>query len=93
VIVHGDELIQHVVEEQVVMEYSKPQMGGGAASPTDPAIKVDGTPMTSGFISIQAETAETDFKKIELLNLVGCMDPKASNYKAYFVKADPRACR
>jgi hypothetical protein len=49
--------------------------------------------MTSGYISIQAETAPTDFRKIELLNLEGCMDPKAANYKAYFVKANPQMCR
>ena len=29
----------------------------------------------------------------ELLNLEGCMDPKAPNYKSYFVKSDPKMCR
>ena len=61
--------------------------------PAFSAVKVDGMPMTSGYISIQAETAPADFRKIELLNLAGCMDPKAANYKTYFVKADPAACR
>jgi hypothetical protein len=93
VVVHGDEVIRHVVEGRTVLEYSKPQIGGGAAAPTDPAIKVDGTPMTSGYISIQAETAETDFRKIELLNLEGCMDPKASAYKPYVVRNNPAACQ
>lgn len=93
VVVHGDELMRHVVEGQTVLEYSKPQIGGSAASPTDPAIKVDGTPMASGYISIQAETAETDFRRIELLDLEGCMDPKAANYKTYFVKSKAAACR
>ena len=36
---------------------SKPQIGGGQASPTDPAVKIDGTPLTGGYISLQAETA------------------------------------
>jgi hypothetical protein len=93
VLVHGDEMVRHMVEGQTVLEYSKPQIGGGAASPTDPAIKVDGTPLTSGFISLQAETAPADFRKVELLNLEGCMDPKASTYKKYFVKSNPSACR
>jgi hypothetical protein len=93
VLVHGDELLRHMVEGQTVLEYSKPQIGGGAASPTDPAVKIDGTPLTSGYISIQAETAPADFRKIELLNLEGCMDPKASNYKTYFVKSNPAMCR
>ncbi len=93
VLVHGDELVRHMVEGQTVLEYSKPQIGGGAASPTDPKVKIDGTPLTSGYISIQAETAPADFRKIELLNLEGCMDPKASNYKTYFVKSNPAMCR
>jgi hypothetical protein len=93
VLVHGDELIQHIVEGVTVLEYSKPQIGGGNASPTDPKIKVDGTPLTGGYISLQAETAPIDFRKVELLNLEGCMDPKASNYKSYFVKSNPAMCK
>ena len=91
--VHGDELMRHIVEGATVLEYTKPQIGGGAVSPVDPAVKVDGTPMASGYISIQAETAPADFRKIEVLNLEGCMDPKSPTYKAYFVKANPQACR
>jgi hypothetical protein len=89
----GDERVRHIVDGRTVLEYTKPQMGGGAVAPVDPAIKVDGTPMTSGFISIQAETAPTDFRKIELLNLEGCMDRAASNFKSYYVKSSPTACR
>ena len=93
VLVHGDELVRHIVEGQTVLEYSKPQIGGGAASPTDPKVKVDGTPLTKGYISLQAETAPIDFRKVELLNLEGCMDPKASSFKSYFVKSIPTMCR
>ena len=93
VLVHGDEVIKHVVEGATVLEYTKPQIGGGAVSPVDPKIKVDGTPLTGGYISLQAETAPIDFRKVELLNLEGCMDKKASNYKAYFVKSNPAACK
>jgi len=92
-IVHGDELIQYVVEGTVVLEYTRPQIGGGNVAPVDPAVKVDGTPLTGGYISIQAETAPIDFRKIELLNLEGCMDPKASNYKSYYVRSKPGACK
>ena len=76
-----------------MLEYSKPQIGGGQVEPVDPKIKVDGTPLTGGYISIQAETAPIDFRKIELLDLEGCMDPKASNYKSYFVKSNPARCK
>ena len=91
--VHGDELVRHIIDGRTVIEYTKPQIGGGSAAPVDPAIKIDGTPMPSGYISIQAETAPTDFRKIELLNLEGCTDPKASNYKKYFIKANSQMCR
>ena len=93
VLVHGDELVRHMVEGETVLEYTKPQIGGGAASPTDPAVKVDGTPLTSGYISLQAETAPTDFRKVELLNLEGCMDRKSPAFRSYFVKANPAMCR
>jgi Domain of Unknown Function (DUF1080) len=92
-IVHGGELLQHVVEGKVVLEYNKPEIGGGQASPTDPKVKVDGTPLTGGYISIQAETAPIDFRKIELVNLDGCSDPKATNYKSYIVKSNPSTCK
>ena len=93
VLAHGDEMIRHIVEGQTVLEYTKPQIGGGQASPTDPAVKVDGTPLTGGYISIQAETAPIDFRKIEIVNLEGCTDPKATNYRSYIVKSNPSTCK
>ena len=92
VLVHGDELMRHYVEGEPVLEYTKPQIGGGNVAPVDPKVKVDGTPLTGGYISIQAETAPIDFRKIEILNLEGCKDQKAKNYKAYYVKDNPKAC-
>lgn len=91
--VRGDESVKHMIDGVTVLEYTKPQMGGGSVTPVDPAVKIDGTPMTAGYISIQAETAPADFRKIEVLNLEGCMDPKSSTYKSYFVKANPRMCQ
>ena len=93
VLVHGDELIRHMIDGQTVLEYTKPQIGGGNASPTDPAVKKDGTPLTGGYIALQAETAPADFRKVELLNLEGCTDSKARNYKTYFVKSNPSMCQ
>jgi hypothetical protein len=93
VVAHGDDTIRHIVEDQTVLEYSKPQIGGGAASPTDPTVKVDGTALTGGYISLQAETAPIDFRKVELLDLEGCTDTKATNYKTYYVKSNPARCK
>jgi hypothetical protein len=93
VVVHGAEVVRHVVDGGTVLEYTKPQIGGGNVAPVDPAVKVDGTILTGGFIALQAETAPTDFRKVELLNLEGCRDPTASNYRPYVVKDNPAACR
>lgn len=89
----GHERVRHIVDGQVVLEYTQPQIGGGSASPTDPAVKIDGTLLSAGYIALQAETGPTDFRKIELLNLEGCADPKAKNYKSYVVKANASTCR
>jgi len=35
-------------------------------------------PLTEGYIALQGESHPTEFRKVELLNLKGCMDPKAA---------------
>lgn len=92
-LVLGDSLIQHCVEGYQVLRYSKPQVGGEGLSGYDPAAKVDGTPLAGGTISVESESHPIEFRSIELLNLKGCMDPKALNYKPYYVKHDEEACR
>jgi len=87
-LVLGDSLLQHILEGQVVLEYRNPTIGGGNISGYK-----EGTPLREGFISIQAETHPIDFKSIQLLNLCGCMDKKAKNYKSYFVKANNSTCK
>ena len=89
----GDSIVKHIVNGDTVMTYRKPEMGGGNASNMQPGVMVPGKAITIGSISLQAETAEIDFRKVELLDLEGCTDPKASNYKRYFVKSNPGACQ
>ncbi len=88
----GGERIRHIVEGQTVLSYDKPQMGGGNVSNHDPSVKKDGMLLEEGYLSLQSESHPVEFRKVELLNLSGCMDKKASNYKAYFVKADDSQC-
>ena len=92
-LVLGDSLIKHIVNGDTVLTYRKPEMGGGSANNTKPGVLVNGKPIAEGSISLQAETAEIDFRKVEILNLKGCMDPKAKNYRRYFIKSDPASCR
>jgi 3-keto-disaccharide hydrolase len=91
--VHGDGMIRHRVNGEEVLAYEMPQIGGGAVSNHDPAVKRDGQLLSSGTISLQSESHPIEFRKVELLNLVGCTDPKAKNYKTYYLKPDPAACR
>jgi hypothetical protein len=92
-LVLGDSLIKHIVNGDTVLVYRKPVMGGGNANDMREGVKVENAPLTSGFIALQAETAPIDFRKVELLNLVGCKDPSSKRYRTYVVKHDPAACR
>ena len=93
ILVLGDSLIQHYVEGDTVLTYSKPQIGGGSVDGFDPSVKQDGALLTGGTISLQSESHPVEFQSVELLNLEGCMDPKAKNYKAYYLKQDAASCR
>lgn len=92
-IVLGDSIITHIINGDTVLQYLKPQIGGGVANRYDPKIKIDGKLLNSGFIALQSEGQEIDFRLVELLNLEGCMDPKSKNYKSYFVKDDKSKCK
>ena len=89
----GAGVVRHMIEGKTVLSYEMPQIGGGNVSNHWPLAKVDGTLLDEGYISLQSESHPVEFRKVELLNLVGCMDSKAKNYKKYFVKADNSTCR
>jgi hypothetical protein len=91
--VHGDGAITHRVNGETVLSYEKAQIGGGNVAKYDPAAKRDGEILAGGSISLQAESHPIEFRKVELLNLVGCTDKKAKNYRSYHEKSDPAACR
>jgi hypothetical protein len=102
----GDEMI-FMVEGDTVLRFQHPQIGGGFTSVQQEGkdwdtfkiirdkeswISKAGTVLTEGYIALQAESHAIDFKNISLLNLCGCMDEKAKNYKSYFVKSDNAIC-
>ncbi len=92
-IVLGDSLITHQINGETVLQYAKPQIGGGVANRFDPAIKVDGKLLKEGFIALQSEGQEIDFRNIKLLNLEGCMNPKSKAFRSYYVKSNPAKCK
>jgi hypothetical protein len=91
--VFGDSLIRHWVNGKVAMEYTKPSVGGGVVSGFDPKDKPDGQMLSKGTISLQSESHPIAFRKVELLNLKGCMNPVAKNFKNYYVENDAAACK
>ena len=88
----GGTTVKHYVDGELVLSYEQPQIGGGNVSNFDPAAKPDGKLLTEGSISLQSESHPVEFRKVELLQLIGCMDPKAKNFKSYYVKADNSKC-
>ena len=67
--VHGSKLINHILDNEVVISYSEPQL-----NPNDAHAKLllsKGFPqmLEDGYICIQAESAPCEFRKIELLKL------------------------
>ena len=91
-IVLGDSLVIHMINGDTVLQYTQPQVGGGVVERYDPKFKPDGQLLTEGFIALQSEGQPIDFKDIWLLNLEGCMDPNALNYKDYYIKSKPLDC-
>jgi hypothetical protein len=68
-IVLGDSLISHIINGDTVLQYSKPQIGGGVVNRYDPGIKQDGKILSQGFIALQSEGQPIDFRKVEIMNL------------------------
>lgn len=69
ILVLGDSLIKHYVEKELVLEYEKPQIGGGNVSNYDSSVKKDGMLLKEGYIALQSESHPVEFRKVELLNL------------------------
>ncbi len=92
VLVLGDERVVHSVNGERVMEYGDLTYGGGEVSGHRPEMKPDGEPIAGGYISLQSESHPVEFRRVELLNLRGCLDPDARNFRSYFVSNDADSC-
>ncbi|TXE07101.1 DUF1080 domain-containing protein [Seonamhaeicola algicola] len=105
--VMGGEYMEFIINNTNVLRFEKPQVNGGfisekqAGKDWDKAqiietknnwIAKKGHILTKGYIALQAESSPIDFKNLKLLDLCGCMDKKAKNYKSYYVKNKPESC-
>ncbi|MCW2120315.1 DUF1080 domain-containing protein [Flavobacterium sp. 7A] len=104
-IVLGGESITFIVENDTVLKFKKPQIGSldknkyyGGENWKKWGINKQiwgsksGNILSEGYISLQAESHPVDFKNLKVLDLCGCKDPKAKNYKAYYIKNKPESC-
>ena len=104
VLVLGDSIVKHIVEGDTVLTYTNVEVGGGFVNKVydfksahidneDYWQNLQNTPLSRGYIALQAESHPIDFKNIELLNLEGCTDKKAKNYKSYYLQTDNKQCK
>ena len=67
--VHGNDKIKHTVNGVVVLEYEKPQLDEKDADAQKLIGQGNSIMLSEGYISLQAESHPTEFRKIELLQL------------------------
>lgn len=67
--VHDGKVVRHIIDGVTVLEYEKPQIGGGSVANYDPAVKKDGEILREGYISLQSESHPIEFRKVELMEL------------------------
>lgn len=63
VFVRGDQIV-HVVAGDTVLAYSRPVVGGGVVSGVPQEAKVDGTPLTGGYLALQSESHPVQFRRV-----------------------------
>lgn len=68
-IVYGDSLVIHMVNDVKVLEYTLPQIGGGVANGFDPKYKEDGKLLKEGYIGLQSEGQGVIFKNLKIKEL------------------------
>ncbi len=91
-LVLGARRIVHFVNGAPVIEYGDSTYGGAAVTGYRPEAKPDGTPLTVGFIALQSEGHPIQFRRVEILNLRGCMDQRARNFRPHYVEPAPDLC-
>lgn len=74
------------------LTYYRPVYYAGNILSPPSGVPANGTRLTGGYITIQGESAPYRFRRIDVLNLEGCMTESNPNYKTYFIKHDEEAC-
>lgn len=82
ILVLGDSIIKHIIGKKTVLEYMKPQIGGGSVNNYDASVKKDGMLLREGYISLQSESHPVEFRKVEIIDLKKYANnkPKLENF-------------
>ncbi len=86
VVVLGAGRIRHLVNGMEVLSYSKPQLDDGSAHSTQVSY------LSTGYIALQSESHPIDFRTVAVLDLTGCTDNNATNYKPHALKHVTGSC-
>jgi hypothetical protein len=88
---YSDSIIKYYFKDTLVFTFYRPvEYPGNVVSNTQTI--TSGKAMKGGYIILQAESAPTRFRKVQLLNLEGCKTVTDANYKSYLIKHDSTAC-
>jgi len=68
IVVLGDSIIYHLVNGDTVLSYTHPRIG--PEMKPDGYLVPDGTPLKDGYIALQAESHNVEFRKVEILELI-----------------------
>ena len=74
ILVEGSNHFVHYINGKPVIEYTNAVTGGGVVSGHDPAMKPEGKPLGSGYISVQSEGHPIQFRRIEIQVLDGARE-------------------
>lgn len=88
---YSDSVIKYYFKDSLVFTFYRPVEYSGSVSGNTYTI-TNNKPIKGGYIILQGESAPTRFRRVELLNLEGCMTPTDANYKSYLRKHDSTAC-
>jgi hypothetical protein len=67
--VRGNEVIRHLIDGKVVLEYNQPQLDEREAHAKELAAKAGTKMLSGGTISLQSESHPVEFRKVELMDL------------------------
>lgn len=94
--VMGDSIIRHYSGPSPTgtpaFTYYRPVYYSGMVLNPPDNTPANGTRITGGYITIQAESHPFKFRKIELLSLIGCMTQDNANFKSYYIRHDAADC-